>query len=300
MEQISIKALNELINRPEVDEIIEVTSGFSRNYEELYEIQNKALNNFNMIVQFLVENPDKEIKIFIEKDITAPVIGPLPANISSILKIPPTTPNKEIWLQIDKEGFGLKDTSSMWGGRGKFEDFTPTNGMKANYGSFLKAIFGYPNVYEQLYPKLSENGKDLFSKLKEKYHSLYFNQITNKWANYKVGPLNEEEKKIFNYITDNASLTFHTRQSGVNIFIGNDRSPKGTARPSFDNNIFNKHRHDKQQFVYEKIFIINHFDDIKRGVMAYKNYEIPKIDLHLEFIREVNELISKFVILKKL
>ena len=301
MEQISMKALTELINRPEVQEIVDITSEFSKSYEHLYEVENKVINNFNLIVQFLVENPDKEIKIFIERDMTAPVLGPLPANISAILKLPTqTTPNKEMWLSVNKDGFGLIDTSSSWGGRGRFEDFTPTEGMKATYSSFLKAIFGYPNVYEQLYPKLSENGQELFTKLKDKYNSLYFNQVTNKWSNYKVGPLNEEEKTMFNYITDNASLTFHTRQNGINIFVGNDRSPKGTPRPSFDNNIFNKSRHDKQQFVYEKIFIINHYDDLKRGVNAYKNYEITKIDSHLEFISGVNELISKFVILKKL
>jgi hypothetical protein len=179
MEQISMKALTELINRPEVQEIIDITSEFSKSYEHLYEVENKAINNFNLIVQFLVENPDKEIKIFIEKDMTAPVLGPIPSNIASILHLPTqTTPHKEIWLYINKEGFGLQDTSSAWGGRGRFEDFTPTEGMKATYSSFLKAIFGYPNVYEQLYPKLSENGQELFAKLKEKYNSLYFKIFT--------------------------------------------------------------------------------------------------------------------------
>ena len=300
MEQISIKNLSELINRPEVQDIIDTTSEFSTNYEQMYEAQQKIINNFNLIVQFLIENPDKEIGIFIEKDLSAPVLGPLPPQISSILHIPQQTQGKEIWLVINKEGFGLKDTSSMWGGRGRFEDFTLSEGMKSTYNSFLKAIFGYPKVYETLYTHLSENGKELFNKLKDKYNSLYFNQYNNKWANYKIGPLSEDEKKHFNYITDYASLTFHTRSSGVNIFIGNDRSPKGTPRPSFDNNIFNKRRHDKQQFVYEKIFIINHFDDIKRGIETYKKYEITKMDSHLEFIRQTNEIISKFVILKKL
>jgi hypothetical protein len=301
MEQISMKALTELINRPEVQEIVDITSEFSKSYEHLYEVENKVINNFNLIVQFLVKNPDKEIKIFIERDMTASVLGPIPSNIASILHLPAqTTPHKEMWLSVNKDGFGLVDTSSIWGGMGRFEDFTPTEGIKSKYTSFLKTIFGYPNVYEQLYPKLSENGKELFSKLKDKYNSLYFNQVTNKWANYKIGPLNEDEKKMFNYITDNASLTFHTRQNGITIFIGNDRSPKGTPRPSFDNNIFNKNQHDKQQFVYEKIFIINHFDDIKRGIENYKKYEFININLHLEFIKEINELISKYVILKKL
>ena len=62
--------------------------------------------------------------------------------------------------------------------------------------------------------------EELFTKLHDKYHSLYFNQYNNKWANYQVGPLSEEEKNMFNYVTDNASLTFHTRSGGVNIFIG--------------------------------------------------------------------------------
>jgi hypothetical protein len=300
MEQISISSLNELINRPEVQGIIDDTDDFSRRYEDCYKAQRKALNNFNLIVQFLVENPDKELKIFIEKDASAPVVGPIPTSIAGVLQIQPPTPQKEIWLHINKNGFGLKDTSNGWGGIEQFREFTPTEGMKANYSSFLKTIFGYAGVYEMLYPCLSENGKDLFEKLKTKYHSLYFNQINNKWSNFKVGPLNEDEKTAFNYVTDNASLTFHTRMDGVNIFMGNDRSPKGTPRPNFNNNIFNKSRHDTQQFVYEKIFIINHYDDIKRGIESYKKVELPKLDSHLEFIHEVNLLISKFVILKQL
>lgn len=302
MEQISIKALDALINCPEVEEIINMADDFSKKYEDCYKAQRSAINNFNLIVQFLVENPDKELKVFIEKDTTPSfTLSQLPTSpITGFIQMQPQAVTKEIYLYINKNGFALKDTTNSWGGLEQFREFTPIEGMKANYSSFLKTIFGYPGTYEMIFPHLSENGKDLFEKLKTKYHSLYFNQISDKWANYKVGPLSEEEKKAFNYITDNASLTLHSRPDGVNIFIGNDRAPRGTERPSFNNNIFRKSRHDKQQFVYEKIFLINHYNDIKYGLEAYKRQELSKIDSHLEFIHEVNLLISKFVILKQL
>jgi hypothetical protein len=299
MEQISIGNLHELINRPEITELISMTEDFQKKYEDNYCVQNRILENFNGIVQFLIENPDKPIDIFLVNEpaqttqFTAPITAQTPTAVTQLIQ------NAIMYLHINKDGFYLKDKNSQWGVN-RFEYFTPSEGLKSGYNSFLKAIFGYPNVYEQLYPKLSENGKELFSKLKVKYNSLYFNQIENKWANYKITNLSEDEKKILNFSTENASLTFHTRRSDVNIFIGNEKSPKGTPRPIFNHAIFDKRRGDREQFVYEKIFIINHYGDIRRGFDMYKTYELPKVDSHLEFIIGVNEMISKFVILKKL
>lgn len=307
MEQISIGTLHELINRPEITDLISMTEDFQKKYEDNYRVQSRILENFNSIVQFLIENPDKPIDIFLEKEpaqtttFTAPITAQTPPAAAQLIQnaINQYTQPKDMYLHINKDGFYLKDKNSQWGVN-RFEYFTPAEGLKSSYNSLLKAIFGYPNIYEQLYPKLSENGQELFAKLKAKYNTLYFNQIENKWANYKIANLSEDEKKLLNFTTENASLTFHTRRSDVNIFIGNEKSPKGTPRPIFNHAIFDKRRGDRDQFVYEKIFIINHYDDIRRGFDMYKAYELPKVDSHLEFIIGVNEMISKFVILKKL
>ena len=303
MNQISIGKLDELINRTEVTELTDMTEEFQKKYEENYHTQNRIVENFNNIVQFLIDNPDKPFDIFIEKQDaqTTQVPVMVPADLGYIQQnVAQTIPAKEIYLHVNKDGFFVRDRNSQWGGVDRFQYFTPTWGLKSGYSSFLKVIFGYPKVYDDLYPHLSEHGKDLFVKLKNKYHSLYFNQIDGKWTNYKILNLEEDEKKILNFSTEIASLTFHSRRSDINVFIGNDRSPKGTPRPIFNPAVFDKRRGEREQFVYEKIFIINHYSDIRRGFENFKSFELPKVDSHLEFIRTTNELISKFVILKKL
>jgi hypothetical protein len=284
MTNISIKEIHDLINKKEITDIADKQKSFIKIYDECYKKQSQILNDMFDITKFLFKEPNKE-KVILITDL--PDENNKPTNIM---------------LRIRNSGFKLSTGNTPFD-IARFSYFTNTKGIHSNPACFLKAIYGYPKVYENLKPHLNENGLDVFEKIKELNDSLYFNQIHNKWNNYMINNLTTDEKEILKFKTPNASLTFRCNDFDIFVFIGNTICPKDTPKPEFDCAVFDERRTRGSytaSYIYEKLFILKHYDDIKKGFETFETNEISKVQQHINFINSVNKILTKYTVLSKI
>jgi len=250
----------------------------------------KCITNYNLAIPHLIKQPNE---ILYEKRIVKSRLtfnGPKEALYSMCLS------DKGITRECNSEYFSNGSHFKQFSQLTKITD--------EDYGfSFMHAIT-QDRAYEPLLLTLTDEGIIIFNKLVEKYNSISPPVITELKQYYRISKVTEAERNYFGIATQDARVFFKSFGDSVVPFIANSRWIKDTNYPTFAYRVFMdaQQRAEKHPNTYlpEKIFILNHYDEILLAINSYYNFIKYNTQKHIDFFDYANELVQKYAILGKL
>jgi len=164
--------------------------------------------------------------------------------------------------------------------------------------SFLEVLF-MEELYNPLLEVLTAEGIEILNKLAQLYNSTPIN-IHSVKPFYPIYNTSPDERKYFDIKTDNASLYINNICHDITLLISNSTFLKDTKFPTFKPRVFSLEVEPRTNYIPEKLFIRNHFNDITHAIDDYSVKINKLVDNHREFLRNANNLISKYAVLSKL
>ena len=220
---INLRDINDIINSDRNNFFFEKMEKYMNKYSELIETDLDMKHSFAQIIKYIIK--DEPFLIYIRTDYSRMNNQHVPPNLRLPLKIEfeskplihSTYMNPSPYESSNK--FVLKKfTTSMWGNG--IDYFTNLPGYSEIGGSFLNCLFDYPGVYEEFYTHLTDDGIEFFSKLKEQYDKVDFNQVIGCKIKTPLTNITKDETEILN-INPGAYISIAANSHGVSLFISN-------------------------------------------------------------------------------
>ena len=285
---IDMNDILEIKNDKRINELVDKIKETNKLSQQLMNQTDKCIRNYNVAISYLITTPD--IIPYEQMAVKNYLTGKDVEGTYS--------------LNISKEGIfrktSLRDSMDCF-----FIQFTQITEPTKEYAAFsLMYAITRERVYNPLKKILTPEGINIINKLVDKHNSIKPPVITKLNMYYKISNITDAEKKYFGIITNGARLYFKSFRENVIPFVSNQYYIKDVKFPTFSYRVFmedgEENRKHPNEYLPEKMFILNHYDDIATAINSYHGFLKSKIQKHLDFFEYANSLVERYAVLGKL
>lgn len=310
-EKFSYDAMAAVLMAPEIKEIKEKVKNLQIYVDKVYRLDNDCLENFNTSFKYLINSSTKDDDILISKQKADRPFNIRPKFFTDkFLKennidiaLPCVDAYATLSIRNDSIGILIADSDySCYSPDPMFLHFTNYESFKNDAAMrnrcLTNALFN-PSYSKQLSSILNNDGISVFNDISNKYYDSNLVPLDTIKFSYKINNITQKEKELFKIRTDDAFLYFKVTRNAIMLFLSNGYEAKGTPYPEFNYREFFDDP-EKLNNVNEKLFILNHSDDILNAINSFEDSALPKIISHIKFMEDTNEILKKYVLAAKL
>jgi len=286
---IDMNDILKIINDNRIDGLVEKLKFTNKLSQQLVEKNEICIENYNLAIPYLIKYPT----IIEYENILVEEMGH-PKPVPSIFSI-----------KFSKDGITRESPTHKFMCGSRFRQFTQITEITKDDKTFaLMHAVTRECVYEPLSKALTEDGNEIFNKLVDKHKSLMPPTTAGLKRYYNISNITGPEKIYFNIITNNARLYFKSYGENVMPFISNGQYLKDTPFPTFNYRVFLNEKGVMHKYpdlmLPEKMFVLNHYEDVSNAVNSYYNFIEAQIKKHLDFFEYANTLVERYAVLGKL
>jgi len=310
-EKFSYDVMHSVLMAPELQDIKNRNKLLNEKVENVFSVNNKVLGNFNESFKCFLKKEDikKDILLLKEPAEASYDLKPfftdefkIKNNINDGVQLT----NKYVTLSVRKNRIGTfvaNDNYSFFSQLPCFRTFSYIE-YNVSMFSYIKYYCASFSLFNPLYTNeicsiLNDDGLEVFDKLSNSWYNNSPGALDKLKFSYKISDITKKEKELFKIRSEDAYLYFKINHQQVMIFLANGFEAKGPPYPDF---YYREFADDYKELnhVNEKLFILNHYDDISTALTEFEKRCMPKVDTHIKYLEESDKILEKYVLAARL